>query len=191
MSTQLRRNNKISSFMTRTLNFLMPLTFLIGFMGSGKTTLGKKLAAKLKVAFIDIDELLIQQQQVSGIKELVENKGMDYFRQAESDVLHGLSSQNAVVSTGGGTPCYFDNMAWMKRSGVVVFLQMDEGVIFSRLKTTDLEERPLLKGLDDAGLKAFIHEKLNERIPYYKQADIFFDPVHGKINDLVTQLQSR
>ena len=177
--------------MTRTLNFLMPLTFLIGFMGSGKTTLGKKLAAKLKVAFIDIDELLIQQQQVSGIKELVENKGMDYFRQAESDVLHGLSSQNAVVSTGGGTPCYFDNMAWMKRSGVVVFLQMDEGVIFSRLKTTDLEERPLLKGLDDAGLKAFIHEKLEERMPYYSQADIIFDPVHGKINDLVTQLQSR
>ncbi len=168
----------------------MPLVFLIGFMGSGKTTLGKKLAVKLKAEFIDIDELLVYKQQVSGIKELIENKGMDYFRQAESDVLHGLNSQNAVVSTGGGTPCYFDNIEWMKRRGVVVFLQMDEGVIFSRLKTTNLEERPLLKGLDDVGLKNFIHEKLEERIYYYSQAHIVFDPVHGNINDLVTQLQS-
>ena len=168
----------------------MPLTFLIGFMGSGKTTLGKKLATKLKVEFIDIDELLVQQQQVTGIKELIDTKGMDYFRQAESEVLKRITTQNAVVSTGGGTPCYFDNMNWMKRSGGVVFLQMDEGVIFSRLKTTRLEDRPLLKDLDDEGLKTFIHEKLAERMPYYSQADIIFDPVHGKINDLVERIES-
>ena len=169
----------------------MPLTFLIGFMGSGKTTLGKKLATKLKVEFIDIDELLVQQQQVTGIKELIDTKGMDYFRQAESEVLKRITTQNAVVSTGGGTPCYFDNMNWMKRSGGVVFLQMDEGVIFSRLKTTRLEDRPLLKDLDDEGLKIFIHEKLAERMPYYSQADIIFDPVHEKMEELVSLLNTR
>lgn len=163
----------------------MPLVFLIGFMGSGKTTFGKKLANKLNAEFIDIDELVIKQHQVSGIKELVETKGMDFFRQAETDVLKSLIADNAVISTGGGIPCYFDNLDWMKSRGVVVFLKVDEGVIFSRLKTTDLKERPLLRDLDDAGLKQFIHEKLAERMPYYNQAQIVFNPVSQKIDELV------
>jgi shikimate kinase len=168
----------------------MPLVFLIGFMGSGKTTFGKKLANKLHTDFIDLDELVVGEHKVSGIKELIEEKGMEFFRQAESDVLKNLAAENAVVSTGGGTPCYFDNLDWMKRRGAVIFLKVDEGVIFSRLKTTNLEERPLLKDLDDEGLKYFIHEKLEERMPYYKQADMVFDPVHEKMEELVLRIQS-
>ena len=168
----------------------MPLIFLIGFMGSGKSTFGKKLANKLNTDFIDIDELVAARYRISGIKELIETKGMDFFRQAESDVLKSLSAEHAVVSTGGGTPCYFDNLDWMKRRGVVVFLKVDEGVIFSRLKTTNLEERPLLKDLDDEGLKLFIHEKLEERLSYYNRADIIFDPIHEKANELVVKLQT-
>ena len=167
----------------------MPLTFLIGFMGSGKTTFGKKLAAKLKTEFIDLDEVVVNNYHVTGINELIETKGMDFFRQAESEVLKGLTITNAVVSTGGGTPCYFDNLSWMKNRGVVVFLQLDEGIIFSRLKTTNLEERPLLKDLDDEGLKAFIHEKLEERMPFYNQADITFNPVRQSLNELLTLLK--
>ena len=167
----------------------MPIIFLIGFMGSGKTTFGKKLANKLKAEFIDIDALLVAQHNVSGIKELIDVKGMDFFRKAESDVLKSLSTQKAVVATGGGTPCYFDNLDWMKGRGVVVFLKVDEAIIFSRLKNTDLDERPLLKDLNEEGLKLFIHEKLNERIPYYNQADIIFDPVREKTEDLVIKLQ--
>ena len=158
-------------------------------MGSGKTTFGKKLAAKLKTEFIDLDEVVVNNYHVTGINELIETKGMDFFRQAESEVLKGLTITNAVVSTGGGTPCYFDNLSWMKNRGVVVFLQLDEGIIFSRLKTTNLEERPLLKDLDDEGLKAFIHEKLEERMPFYNQADITFNPVRQSLNELLTLLK--
>jgi len=157
-------------------------------MGSGKTTFGKKLAAKLKVEFIDIDEMVVAKYNVTGIKELIETNGMDFFRKAESDILKSLDQNDAVVSTGGGTPCYFDNMDWMKSRGVVVFLQLDEGIIFSRLKTTNLGQRPLLKDLDDEGLKTFIHEKLQERMPYYRQADITFNPVHEKIDALVAKM---
>ena len=167
----------------------MPLIFLIGFMGSGKTTFGKKLATKLKVEFVDIDDVVISSYGVKSIKELIEDKGMDFFRRAESDAVKGLTNNDGVISTGGGTPCYFDNLEWMKRRGVVVFLQLDEGAIFSRLKTTNLEERPLLKGFDDEGLKAFIHNKLEERMPFYSRADISFNPMKQKIEELITQLQ--
>jgi shikimate kinase len=166
----------------------MPLVFLIGFMGSGKTTFGKKLAHKLDTPFIDIDELVVTRHYISGISELINAKGIDFFRQAESEVLKGLTAEHAVVSTGGGTPCYFENLEWMKRRGVVVFLKLDEGVIFSRLKTTNLAGRPLLKDLNEDGLKSFIHEKLGERLPYYNQADIIFDPVHEKMEELVAKL---
>jgi len=166
----------------------MPLVFLIGFMGSGKTTFGKKLANKLRSRFIDLDDAVVAQYKVSGIRELIETKGMEFFREAESEVLKNLSAENAVISTGGGTPCYFDNLQWMKSRGLVVFLKVEEGVILSRLKTTNLAERPLLKGLDDDGLKHFIHEKLEERMPYYNGADIVFDPVHEKIDELTIKL---
>ncbi len=166
----------------------MPLVFIIGFMGSGKTTFGKKLANRLKAEFIDLDALVLAEYNESSIKDLVAARGMDFFRQAESDTLKSITSTNAVVSTGGGTPCYFDNIDWMKRRGAVVFLQVDEGVIYSRLKTTGLEERPLLNGLDDAGLKEFIHNTLQQRLPYYRQADITFNPVTEKTDALVLKL---
>lgn len=162
--------------------------FLIGFMGSGKTTFGKRLAAKLKLSFIDLDEAICENQKIESIKALVDAKGIDFFRKVESEVLKKLNVDAAVISTGGGTPCYFDNLPWMKSKGIVVFLNLDEGVIVSRLKTTDLNERPLLKGLDEEGLKLFVNEKLAERMPFYSQADITFNPVVQKIEELLEQL---
>ena len=168
--------------------------FIIGFMGSGKTTFGKKLAAKLKVDFIDLDESIIryyqsQEENVHSVREIVEQNGLPYFRTIESETLRLIPSNNKVIATGGGTPCHFDNLEWMKRRGRVIFLDVDEGVLFSRLKTTDLEERPLLKDLDEEGLKKFIYDKLQERLPIYKQADIIFNPVKQKIEDLVEGIE--
>ncbi len=163
--------------------------FLIGFMGSGKTTFGKKLAAKLKLNFVDLDEQICIANKVKSINSLIELKGFDYFRQTESKTLKSLSLENSLVSTGGGTPCYFDNMDWMKQNGTVVFLQVDEGVLLSRLKNTDLEERPLLKGLDEEELKNFINEKLKERLPFYEQAHFSFNPVTEKMEALVEKIQ--
>ncbi|MDB5282440.1 MAG: shikimate kinase [Bacteroidota bacterium] len=161
--------------------------FLIGFMGSGKSTFGKKLANKLQLGFIDLDEVIAYKFQLS-IKAIIEQHGIDFFREAERDTLKGLDTENAVISTGGGTPCFFDNMEWIKSRGVVVFLNLDEGIIFSRLKTTNLQDRPLLKDLDDDGLKQFIKDKLAERLPFYTRAHISFDPVHGKMEELVERL---
>ncbi len=168
--------------------------FLTGFMGSGKTTFGKKLAAKLALQFIDLDTAVINhykahEENVHTIKEIVEQNGLPFFRAIESETLRTMDINNKVISTGGGTPCHFDNMEWMKRRGVVVFLNVEEGVLFSRLKNTDLEERPLLKDLDEAGLKNFIHEKLQERLPFYNQANITFNPVTQKMEELLEMLQ--
>ncbi len=165
--------------------------FLIGFMGSGKTTFGKKLAAKLKMKFVDLDEAICIRTEYASIKDLVAEKGFDFFRQEESDALKSMLPEGKVISTGGGTPCYFDNMEWMKSNGTVVFLNVDEGVIYSRLMNTDFEERPLLKNMNEEELKNFIHEKLEERLPFYKQAHIVFDSVNEKMEDLLALLKDK
>lgn len=164
--------------------------FLIGFMGSGKTTFGKKLAAKLGYTFTDLDEEVLRFTQSPSLKTLIEEKEIRFFREAESKTLKQLALENRVISTGGGTPCYFDNIAWMKSKGLVVFLNLDEGVLFSRLKNTDLEERPLLQDLDEDGLRTFIHTKLEERMPFYTQAHLNFNPVNQKMEELLTALSN-
>jgi len=167
--------------------------FLVGFMGSGKTTFGKKLAAKLKKQFVDLDEAIIhyyksQEENVHTIREIVGQNGMAFFRAIERETLRLIDVRDKVISTGGGTPCHFDNMKWMKTRGTIVFLNVDEGVLLSRLKTTDLEERPLLKDLDEEGLKKFIYDTLQERLPVYKQADITFNPVKQEMQELIDLL---
>lgn len=172
--------------------------FLIGFMGSGKTTLGKKLAVKLGLQFVDLDEEVVrccksetanQKSQIS-VSTLVEEKGIDYFRTAESETLKGLDITGKLISTGGGTPCFFDNMEWMKSKGTVVYIELDEKTIFNRLQQTNLDERPLLKGLDEEGLKFFIHQTLMERLPFYRQAHISFNPLKQSTEELAAQLQT-
>jgi shikimate kinase len=163
--------------------------FLIGFMGSGKTTFGKKLAAKLSLNSLDLDDEILLHTNTPNLKSLIEEKEIKFFREAESKVLKSLLLSNTVISTGGGTACYYDNITWMKKNGIVVFLKVDEGVLFSRLKNTDLEERPLLKNLNEDGLRSFITEKLEERIPFYSQAHIVFDPVNDKIENLIKSIQ--
>lgn len=174
--------------------------FLVGFMGAGKTTFGKKLANKLGLQFIDLDEAVVEYEMrntkhevnsLTSVKELIELRGIGYFRKAEADTLRHIDLSNKLISTGGGVPCYYNNMQWMKEHGTVVFLNVDEGVLYSRLKITDLNERPLLKGLDDEGLKKFIHDKLQERLPVYNQSHIQFNPVTDKIEVLVGMLTNR
>lgn len=177
----------------------MPSTvFLIGFMGSGKTTLGKKLAAKLGLRFVDLDEEVVRccksetanpKLQMS-VSSLVEQMGIDYFRKAESETLKGLDVTGKLVSTGGGTPCFFNNMDWMKSKGTVVYIELDEKTIFNRLQQTNLDERPLLKGLDEEGLKIFIHQTLTERLPFYQKAHISFNPLKQSTEELAAQLQT-
>jgi shikimate kinase len=161
--------------------------FLVGFMGAGKTTMGKKLAAKLGHTFVDVD-LVLEKNEAKYIRDIIADQGDQYFREKESETLRSLDLTDKVISTGGGTPCFYDNMKWMNEHGTTVFVDANEGVIFSRLVTANRENRPLLKGLDDEGLKQFIHNKLEERMPFYSQANLTFDPVHQSIQELAKSL---
>lgn len=157
-------------------------------MGSGKTTLGKKLAAKLKMQFVDLDKAICERFEAVSIRKLIAEHGFEFFRKAECETLRGIDIEKKVIATGGGTPCFYNNMDWMLANGTVVFIEVDEKTIYNRLKDTDRNERPLLAGLDDDGLRSFIDGNLAERMPFYKRAQICFSPLKQNIEELAEQL---
>ena len=140
-------------------------------MGSGKTTLGRELSNLAKMKFIDLDEV-IERKEGATISELFQSKGEEYFRNKESSYLKSLvQTDNAVISTGGGTPCFHDNMQWMNDHGITVYLNFPAEILFQRLKP-EADHRPLLKGKLDEELLLFIKSKLQERNPFYSRSHI-------------------
>lgn len=151
------------------MNEIKPV-FLIGFMGSGKTTWGRKLATKTGRAFIDLDEAIVREIGMP-IADYFAQYGEAAFRQVESQTLKNLPlGEPTVISTGGGTPCYFDNMAWMNDNGTTVYFYLPPKALWDRLMQTDIASRPALKGLSGEELLADITSKLKDRSPYYEQA---------------------
>ena len=146
--------------------------FLIGFMGSGKTSLGKQLAPRLKLNFLDTD-LLIEEQEKSSIQEIFNLRGESHFRELENKLLQKICLLNkpTVFSTGGGMPIFNDNISHMKNNGVVVFLDVPIGMLHFRLKND--AKRPLLTSQEN--LKTFIESSLITRKPIYNQADLIVD----------------
>ena len=145
------------------------IIFLIGFMGSGKSTLGKRLARKIDYRFIDMDHHL---EEVEGLKvsEIFEQKGEKYFRELEKGFLESMEIQdNVVIATGGGAPCWGKNMDIMNRKGVTVYLKMSPVSLASRLEKSR-NIRPLIQGLNPEHLRDYIENKLQEREHYYNQA---------------------
>lgn len=149
--------------------------FLIGFMGSGKTHWGKQLAAQLTIPFYDLDDV-ISSKENKTIAELFAHSGEEAFRVKEREVLESLIDENAsmVVSCGGGTPCFFNNIERMKKYGVVIWLNTHVEVLVHRL-IKEKSTRPLIKNVPDTDLRSFIIRKLNERRMYYEQADVVID----------------
>ncbi|MDF2516447.1 MAG: shikimate kinase [Sphingobacterium sp.] len=158
--------------------------FLIGYMGSGKTTLGKKLASKLDLPFIDTDEEIVKQIGMS-ITEYFGQHGEAAFRKLEREQLRKFAGNYAVISTGGGAPCFFDNMEWIRTNGYAVYLQMTPKALFDRLSQSKLHKRPILIGKSPEELRAFIEEKLTEREPYYTQAHLTIDQLNTPVETLV------
>lgn len=143
--------------------------FLIGFMGCGKSTMGKKLAQKLGYTFIDLDHE-IEKQLGTTIAEYFASHGENAFRKLESDTLKTFDyPANAVVATGGGAPCFFDNMDWMNENGLSVYIEMPASALAKRLESGK-DKRPLLKDLNEVQMIEFIEGKLNERNVFYKRA---------------------
>jgi shikimate kinase len=150
------------------------LIFLIGFMGSGKTTMGRKLALRLGYAFMDLDHI-VEAQEGMTIAEYFSMQGEDAFRKLESEVLKQTNyPENAVVSTGGGLPCFFDNIQWMNTHGKTIYIKLAPKTLADRLKN-EKNERPVLDGKRGEDLVTFIEQKLAEREQFYNQAAIITD----------------
>lgn len=143
--------------------------FLIGFMGSGKTTIGKKLANYLKYSFVDLDKL-IELRAGMSIVNYFELHGEDAFRKYERDILQETDfPENVIIATGGGTPCYGNNMKWMNENGLVAYLSLPPKALAGRLEHSKTD-RPLIRHLKGDELIDFIQTKLQEREEFYNQA---------------------
>ena len=138
---------------------------LVGYMGSGKSTIGKLLAAHLRLPFIDLDSAIEQQEQMS-IADLFKMKGEDYFRSCEEKVLRALMTDSPafVVATGGCTPCFFDNMKLLNEQSNTFYLDCDASIIHERIASAK-QDRPLFS----SDIKK-LQQHLSSRIPFYSMA---------------------
>ena len=159
------------------------ILFLVGFMGCGKSTAGRRLADRLGFDFVDLDEAITEYVGMS-INEMFARYGESEFRKIESKLLDEIDSvQDTVVATGGGTPCFNNNIDKMKNYGLVIYFRLSEKCLFERLKH-GRAWRPKIAALDDIQLEDFIKRSMEEREKYYSQAQIVVD-CDGKYFDEV------
>ena len=152
----------------------MTRIFLIGYMGAGKTTLGKAFSRELGLTFIDLD-WYIEERFHKTVGELFTERGETGFRELERNMLHEVAEfENVVISTGGGAPCFFDNMEFMNGAGQTVYLKVSVEELAKRLELCK-STRPILEGRSGDELRAFIAESLEKREPFYSKASIVFD----------------
>lgn len=151
----------------------MTRIFLTGYMGSGKTTLGRALAAAIGIPFIDLDHY-IEQRYRKTISQLFAERGEEGFREIERKILHEVGEfEDVIISTGGGTPCFFDNIEYMNEQGTTVYLDVPVERLFIRLSIAR-SKRPLIKEKNDEELMTFIEEQLAKRAPHYSKAQYSF-----------------
>ena len=155
--------------------------YLIGFMGCGKSTVGKKLAAQYGYVFLDTDSLFEKKYQCS-ISDFLASHTQEEFRKREQDILLKTQSwKNAVVATGGGTPCYEYNIEWMLSQGIVVYIEMPASALYIRL-INSRKERPLLSNKEN--LQQEIETLLSQREPIYKKAHISISGIDIDVREL-------
>ena len=147
---------------------------LIGYMGSGKTTIGKALSKETGMMFYDLD-WYIESRMRKSVSQLFAERGEEAFRKIEYNRLHEVAEfENVIISCGGGTPCFFDNMEYLNQQGDVCYLKAEPEVLYKHLLMAKVE-RPLLKGKSPDELIAYIQEHLKEREPYYSKAQYTLD----------------
>lgn len=152
----------------------MVRVILIGYMGAGKTTVGKALAADLGLTFYDLDWYITMRYHRS-VPEIFAERGEEGFRDLERRMLHEVAEfENVVVSCGGGTPCFYDNMEYMNSLADTVYLKADPDVLAQHLKMGK-GKRPLIEGKTPEELETYIQESLQAREPYYSQAKYTID----------------
>lgn len=174
--------------------FVLMKIFLIGYMGVGKTTIGKRLARRLKLPFRDLDAVITVEEDQT-VQEIFERQGEATFRGLERKYLHELvnEEESFVLATGGGTPCFYDNQLFMNANGLTIYLEMDILSITHRLIHSK-DNRPLVAGKTDEELKQFVINHLESRKEYYNDCELIF-PALGfnshKLERLVELIGSR
>lgn len=146
--------------------------FLTGFMGSGKTQLGKKLATLLGLGFTDLDQLIGQGEKTT-VAEIFSSRGEAGFRALERDYLERIirESKISVIALGGGTVCFNDNLALVKEAGILVYIELNAAALFDRLRNST-QQRPLLSGLSGEAMLQKITDLLQARQNFYEQAHV-------------------
>ncbi|MBI1184037.1 AAA family ATPase [bacterium] len=159
--------------------------YLIGFMGSGKSTYAGRLAKQLGFDVLDLDKRIEEQYQRT-ISSWFEEDNEEGFREAETAVLHSTKElKSTIIACGGGTPCFNGNMEWMNQNGFTVYLKLLENQLVKRLKNAK-DERPLLADVEEDELHLFVHEKLTERSRFYAQATLVIQPEQFQAGQLAT-----
>lgn len=155
-------------------NMNLTRVFLVGFMGSGKSTVGKSLALDLGWQFIDLDSY-IESKAGKSIKTIFSESGEEGFRAMEKSALQEVAKlERAIIATGGGAPCFNSNMDFMKSKGITIYLKLEPRLLRDRLMPSR-KSRPLIAGKNSDELLEFIEAKLTERAPFYERAVIAVD----------------
>lgn len=162
--------------------------FLIGFMGSGKTHWGRLLSKKLGLSFFDLDTVIVEQEK-KPVADIFSEKGEEYFRYRETQALERIveAENGFILSCGGGTPCFFNNIEYMKKSGKVIWLNTSIEVLQQRL-VKERRSRPLIRAVEEADLTRYIVKKLSERRMYYQQADVTVNEESVTLDELIRLL---
>lgn len=163
--------------------------YLIGYMGSGKSTFGKKLANQLGFGFIDLDQR-IEDSQSCSIAEIFESEGEPAFRKLEGAHLRSIKTEKVVIATGGGCPCHSENIDFMNKNGTTVYLELTASAALSRLKG-GRSQRPILSKLSEDDLADFISDHLSFRVAYYENAKIKVPAIDADVEEVVRLIQAR
>ena len=149
--------------------------YLTGYMGTGKSTLGRKIAKRTELPFFDTDKM-VEESEGAEVADIITYAGEEYFREAERRALEQTAEcERAIISTGGGLPIWGDNQKWIEEHGVSVYIKRSPEQILSRLSPHGRQKRPKFRGKSDEELLQFMHEHLAEREPIYLNADIVID----------------
>jgi shikimate kinase len=162
--------------------------YLVGFMGCGKTHWGRQLSEKLNIPFFDLDEQIISSEGRS-VNDIFAQEGEEYFRLKEKEVLYIIteSHDSFILACGGGTPCFFNNIEYMNKSGTTVWINSSVDQMFERL-LKEKGHRPLIKDFSDEQLRSYIARKFADRRIYYQQASVIINEEVITIDKLLTAI---
>jgi len=164
--------------------------YLVGMPGSGKTTLGKQLAQKLNYEFKDLDHVL-EEEEKRTIPEIFKIDGEETFRKIEKRVVEESTSwENVVIATGGGAPCFFNNMEAMNKAGKTIFIDVNPSELLRRVSGKGQQGRPLFKDKSEEELLKEIQEKYNYRLQFYSLSDFILSSNNIKVKDLLIVLNN-